>query len=43
MKWSEEEDEQLVKLVKKYGKNWKRIGTIMFWRTGKQIRERYLN
>ncbi|CAD8202838.1 unnamed protein product [Paramecium pentaurelia] len=41
--WSQEEDEQLKELVKKYGKKWSKICTVMNWRTGKQVRERYLN
>ncbi|CAD8211762.1 unnamed protein product [Paramecium pentaurelia] len=41
--WSQEEDEQLQELVQKYGKKWSKICTVMNWRTGKQVRERYLN
>ncbi|CAD8201921.1 unnamed protein product [Paramecium pentaurelia] len=41
--WSQEEDEQLKELVQKYGKKWSKICTVMNWRTGKQVRERYLN
>ncbi|CAD8098443.1 unnamed protein product [Paramecium sonneborni] len=41
--WSSEEDEQLKELVQKFGKKWSKICTIMNWRTGKQVRERYLN
>ncbi|CAD8103863.1 unnamed protein product [Paramecium primaurelia] len=41
--WSQEEDEQLKELVKMYGKKWSKICTVMNWRTGKQVRERYLN
>ncbi|CAD8209493.1 unnamed protein product [Paramecium octaurelia] len=41
--WSPEEDEQLKDLVHKYGKKWSKICTVMNWRTGKQVRERYLN
>ncbi|CAD8099041.1 unnamed protein product [Paramecium sonneborni] len=41
--WSQEEDEQLKELVQKFGKKWSKICTVMNWRTGKQVRERYLN
>ncbi|CAD8068505.1 unnamed protein product [Paramecium primaurelia] len=41
--WSPEEDEQLKELVQKFGKKWSKICTVMNWRTGKQVRERYLN
>ncbi|CAD8167056.1 unnamed protein product [Paramecium octaurelia] len=41
--WSPQEDEQLKELVQKYGKKWSKICTVMNWRTGKQVRERYLN
>ncbi|CAK73222.1 unnamed protein product (macronuclear) [Paramecium tetraurelia] len=41
--WSPEEDEQLQELVQKFGKKWSKICTVMNWRTGKQVRERYLN
>ncbi|CAD8128144.1 unnamed protein product [Paramecium sonneborni] len=41
--WSQEEDDQLMQLVQKYGKKWSKICTVMDWRTGKQVRERYLN
>ncbi|CAD8092069.1 unnamed protein product [Paramecium sonneborni] len=41
--WSPQEDEQLKELVKKFGKKWSKICTVMNWRTGKQVRERYLN
>ena len=30
-------------LFNKYGKNWASISREMPWRTGKQIRDRYLN
>ncbi|CAK81542.1 unnamed protein product (macronuclear) [Paramecium tetraurelia] len=41
--WTLEEDEQLKELVQKFGKKWSKICTVMDWRTGKQVRERYLN
>ncbi|CAD8077453.1 unnamed protein product [Paramecium sonneborni] len=41
--WSAIEDEQLLELVKIHKRNWGMIASIMNWRTGKQIRERYIN
>ena len=41
--WKKEEDEKLLKLYKKYGKNWAKISKEMRSRTGKQIRDRFLN
>ncbi len=41
--WSKEEDKKLLELFKKYGKKWSNISKEMPWRTGKQIRDRYLN
>jgi len=41
--WQDQEDEQLLELVEKYGKKWSKIASIMKGRTGKQIRDRYLN
>lgn len=41
--WQDQEDEQLLDLVEKYGKKWSKIASIMGGRTGKQIRDRYLN
>ncbi|CAD8070741.1 unnamed protein product [Paramecium primaurelia] len=41
--WTSQEDEQLKELVQKFGKKWSKICTVMDWRTGKQVRERYLN
>ncbi|KAM3134967.1 hypothetical protein pb186bvf_012967 [Paramecium bursaria] len=41
--WTPEEDQQLQDLVQQYGKKWSKICTIMNWRSGKQVRERYLN
>lgn len=41
--WSEEEDETIKKLIKKVGKNWKFLSEMLGTKTGKQIRERYIN
>ncbi|CAD8047391.1 unnamed protein product [Paramecium sonneborni] len=41
--WTEEEDRQVLRLIQKFGKNWKRIENEMNGRTGKQIRERFIN
>lgn len=41
--WSNQEDKQLIELVKIYGKNWSLISNMMKNRSGKQIRERYIN
>ena len=41
--WSKEEDEILLKLIKKYGKNWSKISKEFSKRNGKQIRDRYIN
>ncbi|CAD8073554.1 unnamed protein product [Paramecium primaurelia] len=41
--WSAVEDEQLLELVKIHKRNWGMIASIMHWRTGKQIRERFIN
>ncbi|KAM3139890.1 hypothetical protein pb186bvf_007921 [Paramecium bursaria] len=41
--WSEEEDQEVVRLVTLHGRNWKLIECEMQGRTGKQIRERFLN
>jgi hypothetical protein len=41
--WQDQEDELLLELVEKYGKKWSKIASIMKGRTGKQIRDRYLN
>jgi len=43
-KWSPEEDDQLVKLIKKYGtKNWRVVASHLRDRTPKQCRERWIN
>lgn len=41
--WTAQEDETLLKLVKQHGKRWSVISKHMGTRTGKQIRDRYLN
>ena len=41
--WKKEEDEKLLALYKIYGKNWSKIAKEMKTRTGKQIRDRFLN
>jgi len=41
--WTVEEDEILKELISVYGKKWSKISRIMKSRTGKQIRDRYLN
>lgn len=41
--WQPEEDEQVVELVSKYGQSWALIASLMKGRSGKQIRDRYLN
>ena len=33
----------VTKLVKKFGKNWKVLSEVIGTKTGKQIRERYIN
>ncbi len=41
--WQPEEDEQVMELVVKYGQSWALIASLMKDRSGKQIRDRYLN
>lgn len=41
--WSEDEDDMVQKLIKRVGKNWKLISEMLSTKTGKQIRERYIN
>jgi hypothetical protein len=41
--WTEDQDYTLINLVEKYGKNWSLISKYITNRTGKQIRDRYLN
>lgn len=42
-RWSPEEDEQLKALYKVYGRQWTKIADSMGDRTGKQVRDRFLN
>jgi myb proto-oncogene protein len=37
------EDETIMKLIKKYGKNWKLLSEMLGSKNGKQIRERFIN
>jgi len=41
--WGKEEDIKLISLYEKYGRNWAAISKEMPQRTGKQIRDRFLN
>jgi hypothetical protein len=41
--WKQHEDEQLLDLVNQYGQKWTVIGKMIGGRTGKQVRDRYLN
>lgn len=41
--WTAEEDSKLIDLINHHGKNWKLLSNFMINRTGKQIRERYIN
>ena len=41
--WNKEEDNKLKELFEIYGKNWSKISKLMPERTGKQIRDRFLN
>ena len=41
--WKKEEDSKLLSLYEKYGKNWAAISKEMPHRTGKQIRDRFIN
>lgn len=41
--WTFDEDKKLFELVEKYGTNWGFIAKIIEGRTGKQVRERFLN
>lgn len=41
--WSAEEDQTILSLIKKVGKNWKLLAEIIGSKTGKQIRERFIN
>ena len=41
--WTKDEDKELLKLYKKFGNSWSDISKVMLRRTGKQIRDRFLN
>jgi len=41
--WTPKEDVKLMDLMKKYGQSWAMISSLMDGRTGKQVRDRYLN
>jgi len=41
--WTKEEDDQIIYLVKIYGKAWSKISKILISRNGKQIRDRFIN
>ena len=41
--WQNHEDEQLLQLVSKHGYSWSLISQMIAGRTGKQVRDRYLN
>ena len=41
--WQPHEDEQLLQLVNKYGYSWSLISHMITGRSGKQVRDRYLN
>jgi len=41
--WKKEEDQEILRLVHKYGKAWSKISKILNTRNGKQIRDRFIN
>lgn len=41
--WTGEEDNQIIELVTKFGKEWSKIARFVPTRNGKQIRDRYVN
>jgi hypothetical protein len=41
--WTPKEDQKLMELMKKYGQSWAMISSLMDGRTGKQVRDRFLN
>jgi hypothetical protein len=41
--WSSDEDETVLRMVARFGNNWKLISSELKSKTGKQIRERYIN
>jgi hypothetical protein len=42
-RWTREEDQQILRLISKHGKKWSKLGEEMKSRSGKQIRDRYIN
>lgn len=42
-KWAQDEDQLLMKLISQYGRNWSKITKHFSSRTGKQVRDRYVN
>lgn len=42
-KWSSQEDQMVIAMVNLHGKNWGLISKNLHDRSGKQVRERYLN
>ena len=42
-RWTREEDKKILELVEKHGKKWTKLAQEMSTRSGKQIRDRYLN
>jgi len=41
--WTPKEDQKLSELMQKYGQSWAMISSLMDGRTGKQVRDRFLN
>lgn len=41
--WNQDEDDAVRKMIRKFGKNWKLLSEMLGTKTGKQIRERYIN
>ncbi len=41
--WKKEEDQDILRLVQKYGKAWSKISKMLNTRNGKQIRDRFIN
>jgi len=41
--WKKEEDQDILRLVHKYGKAWSKISKMLNTRNGKQIRDRFIN
>ena len=42
-RWTREEDKKILKLIEKHGKRWSKLAEEMSTRSGKQIRDRYMN